>query len=274
MHHVRADTRTQLARQGAQQGGDGVVLASGTCGSGRSPASRAAATPSRRTTSRSRRWSARRSPGFADAPAKPSTLSVVPLNNSGDRLRPARPGEPHADVHPPRTRTVIGESDTMSTLRSDRPGRPRRRDAAPGRAAARQARLDLHQRPLGQRVPAGPGGWDQADRAGAGQLDLPRRDRAGPLGQEPGARNAQPGHVPRTRVGDDPDGGRGGPAGRGRHRRRPTDRRGTEFGSDIAEFIAIGTAVKADHPAPGGTSWRNNKGQPFTSDLSGQDFWT
>jgi uncharacterized protein YbjQ (UPF0145 family) len=49
-----------------------------------------------------------------------------------------------------------------------------------------------------------------------------------------------------------------------------------EFGSHIAEFIAIGTAVKADHPAPGGNggSWRNLKGQPFTSDLNGQDFWT
>ena len=43
-----------------------------------------------------------------------------------------------------------------------------------------------------------------------------------------------------------------------------------EWGNDIAEFIAIGTAVKADD----GTSWRNNKGMPFTSDLSGQDFWT
>ena len=49
-----------------------------------------------------------------------------------------------------------------------------------------------------------------------------------------------------------------------------------DFGNDIAEFIAIGTAVKADHPAPGGNggSWRNVKGQPFTSDLNGQDFWT
>jgi uncharacterized protein YbjQ (UPF0145 family) len=48
-----------------------------------------------------------------------------------------------------------------------------------------------------------------------------------------------------------------------------------EFGSDIAEFLAVGTAVKADgaDPGPGGT-WRNNKGKPFTSDLSGQDFWT
>jgi uncharacterized protein YbjQ (UPF0145 family) len=44
-----------------------------------------------------------------------------------------------------------------------------------------------------------------------------------------------------------------------------------EFGSDIAEFIAIGTAVKADDESQ---SWRNNKNQPFTSDLNGQDFWT
>ncbi|MGW1771351.1 heavy metal-binding domain-containing protein [Streptomyces sp. NPDC002104] len=48
-----------------------------------------------------------------------------------------------------------------------------------------------------------------------------------------------------------------------------------EFGSDVAEFIAVGTAVKGDgaDPGPGGT-WRNNKGKPFTSNLSGQDFWT
>ena len=49
-----------------------------------------------------------------------------------------------------------------------------------------------------------------------------------------------------------------------------------EFGNDIAEFIAVGTAVKAEEGAGGGgvTQWRNNKKQPFTSDLSGQDFWT
>ncbi|MFD0357905.1 heavy metal-binding domain-containing protein [Streptomyces sp. NPDC127110] len=48
-----------------------------------------------------------------------------------------------------------------------------------------------------------------------------------------------------------------------------------EFGSDMAEFIAVGTAVKADgaDPGPAGT-WLNNKGRPFTSNLSGQDFWT
>ncbi len=50
-----------------------------------------------------------------------------------------------------------------------------------------------------------------------------------------------------------------------------------EFGNDLAEFIAVGTAVHADEAhrdTPDGFSWRNNKRQPFTSDLSGQDFWT
>lgn len=43
-----------------------------------------------------------------------------------------------------------------------------------------------------------------------------------------------------------------------------------EFGSDSAEFIAMGTAIKAED----GKSYRNNEGKPFTSDLSGQAFWT
>src|SRR5437763_1989665 len=49
-----------------------------------------------------------------------------------------------------------------------------------------------------------------------------------------------------------------------------------ELGVDLAEFIAVGTAVKADeaHAAHGEFSWRNNQAKPFTSDLSGQDFWT
>ena len=50
-----------------------------------------------------------------------------------------------------------------------------------------------------------------------------------------------------------------------------------EFGSDLAEFTAVGTAVRADEAhrdAPDGFAWRNNRGKPFTSDLSGQDFWT
>jgi uncharacterized protein YbjQ (UPF0145 family) len=43
-----------------------------------------------------------------------------------------------------------------------------------------------------------------------------------------------------------------------------------EFGNDLAEFIAVGTAVKSDDKG----NWRNDENKPFTSDLSGQDFWT
>jgi uncharacterized protein YbjQ (UPF0145 family) len=51
------------------------------------------------------------------------------------------------------------------------------------------------------------------------------------------------------------------------------DTRANDFGSDNAEFVAIGTAVKAEPGAGGGQrNWRNNKSQPFTSNLSGQDF--
>lgn len=44
-----------------------------------------------------------------------------------------------------------------------------------------------------------------------------------------------------------------------------------EWGADMAEFMAIGTAV-ASRETPG--KFRSNTGKPFTSDLSGQDFWT
>jgi uncharacterized protein YbjQ (UPF0145 family) len=43
-----------------------------------------------------------------------------------------------------------------------------------------------------------------------------------------------------------------------------------EWGEHMAEFIAIGTAVKH----AGGELHRAPNGRPFTSDLSGQDFWT
>ncbi|MCY0898391.1 MAG: heavy metal-binding domain-containing protein [Firmicutes bacterium] len=43
-----------------------------------------------------------------------------------------------------------------------------------------------------------------------------------------------------------------------------------EWGQHLAEFIAIGTAVRAKD----GQSHRTIKNKPFTSDLSGQDFWT
>ena len=50
----------------------------------------------------------------------------------------------------------------------------------------------------------------------------------------------------------------------------------SEWGENLAEFMAIGTAVRI---RPGGNavalpSYRAPSGRPFTSDLSGQDFWT
>jgi uncharacterized protein YbjQ (UPF0145 family) len=41
------------------------------------------------------------------------------------------------------------------------------------------------------------------------------------------------------------------------------------WGQNVAEFIAIGTAVKH----AGGETFRNARGKPFQSALSGQDFW-
>ena len=42
-----------------------------------------------------------------------------------------------------------------------------------------------------------------------------------------------------------------------------------EWGQQLAEFMAIGTAVRGH-----GQRFRTALGKPFTSDLSGQDFWT
>jgi uncharacterized protein YbjQ (UPF0145 family) len=43
-----------------------------------------------------------------------------------------------------------------------------------------------------------------------------------------------------------------------------------DWGEDLAEFIAIGTAIRHGRGEPN----RAPNGRPFTSDLSGQDFWT
>jgi uncharacterized protein YbjQ (UPF0145 family) len=49
---------------------------------------------------------------------------------------------------------------------------------------------------------------------------------------------------------------------------------GVQLGEHIAEFTAIGTAVKAEENNDARGGWRDSTGGPFTSDLSGQDFWT
>jgi uncharacterized protein YbjQ (UPF0145 family) len=43
-----------------------------------------------------------------------------------------------------------------------------------------------------------------------------------------------------------------------------------EWGTHLAEFLAIGTAIRHNN----GEHYRSPNGRPFTSDLSGQDFWT
>src|SRR5215468_6293400 len=43
------------------------------------------------------------------------------------------------------------------------------------------------------------------------------------------------------------------------------------WGSNVIEFLAIGTAVKN---ITGEGTWKADNGKPFQSDLSGQDFWT
>jgi len=45
--------------------------------------------------------------------------------------------------------------------------------------------------------------------------------------------------------------------------------RAYEWGPGLAEFMAIGTALKSET----GTSYKTAAGKPFTSDLNGQDFW-
>ena len=55
---------------------------------------------------------------------------------------------------------------------------------------------------------------------------------------------------------------------------RPTGQASYQLGANTAEFIAIGTAIR--HRTGGAArpeAYRNTKGKPFQSDLSGQDFW-
>ena len=51
---------------------------------------------------------------------------------------------------------------------------------------------------------------------------------------------------------------------------RPRAKTTYALGQNVAEFVAIGTAVRHRE----GEHYRNARGKPFQSDLSGQDFWT
>ncbi len=89
VHHVRSDARAQLHRQGVQHGGDGIVLADGelrvwaeTCIQG-SGVNNTEQTDHLAESTLVGTAIAR----FTATPAAPRTLTVVPLNNSGDQLR-------------------------------------------------------------------------------------------------------------------------------------------------------------------------------------------
>ena len=99
------------------------------------------------------------------------------------------------------------------------PSAGRREAAAPD--AVGRGHAAVHVRPVGQRVPARARGGVPAGGPRARVERLPRRPPDGPVGPEHGDGPADAGHVPRPRTGDDPHGGRGERARRGRHRRRP-----------------------------------------------------
>jgi uncharacterized protein YbjQ (UPF0145 family) len=48
----------------------------------------------------------------------------------------------------------------------------------------------------------------------------------------------------------------------------------SDWSRKSVDFIAVGTAVTATDGAGSGDDWRTKDGTPFTSDLSGQGFWT
>ena len=103
-----------------------------------------------------------------------------------------------------------------------------------------------------------------------GLVDLPHRHPDPEVGREPGADQADRGHVQRPGAGHEPDGG-GGRGARRRRRRRGAPRR---------QLLRVGQRLGRVHrlrhrgQGRGRHSYRNALGKPFTSDLSGQDFWT
>jgi uncharacterized protein YbjQ (UPF0145 family) len=52
----------------------------------------------------------------------------------------------------------------------------------------------------------------------------------------------------------------------------PPEQASYALGRNVAEFLAIGTAIK--HTGGAGESFKNSRGKPFQSDLSGQELWT
>ncbi|WP_344460880.1 heavy metal-binding domain-containing protein [Kitasatospora kazusensis] len=92
VHEVRADARTQLQRQGARRGGDGVILANGTLRVWREGCLRAASRIGGTSSEQEDHVAEATMIGttvarFETGGSRPGTLAVLPLGNRGDRLR-------------------------------------------------------------------------------------------------------------------------------------------------------------------------------------------
>ena len=98
------------------------------------------------------------------------------------------------------------------------------------RLARMRDRTLLHERPLGQRVPARQGRRLRAARPRRRDVDLPHRLPGRGVEPEPGDGRPDPGDVPRPRARDDAHGGGGRPARRRRDRRRAARRQPPRVG--------------------------------------------
>ena len=154
----------------------------------------------------------------------------------------------------------------MSDDRRHTSGPARRGQPPSGRARARA----VHLGPVGQRVPPHQGGGLPPPGLRDGFVDLPHGHPDPEVGPEPGADQAHRGHVQRPGAGHDPHGG-GGRRARSRRRGRGPARR---------ELLRVGQGRRRVHRRGHRGQGRERclppqcSGKPFTSDLSGQDFWT
>ena len=179
-------------------------------------------TPACSCSTASARWAptARSSPRWACPPGRSSRRRPHRPRRRGHDLRHGDHAVPPLDRGADAVPDLPAPEEEPDRDRRPHPaGHPRGRDAPPRRDAARPGDEPVHLGPLGERVPARARGRVPAAGARARVEHLPRRLPVRPVEQEPGARHALAGHVPRARAGDDAHGGRGRPARRRRHRR-------------------------------------------------------
>ncbi|PYC84711.1 hypothetical protein C7C46_07300 [Streptomyces tateyamensis] len=87
VHHVRADARVQLRRQAGLRGGDGLILADSGLEVWEEPCIHSSQNNEQQDHVVESTLLATTIARFATAPAAPRTLTVLPLDGSGDRLR-------------------------------------------------------------------------------------------------------------------------------------------------------------------------------------------